>query len=190
MDSTLRSQTRTSSLHSDFQLAFHDRMGQVLSRAEIREILEVAFDNFPVGSVVPTDHAEPSSEHVNQCRHCANPDYQIFDTVIDGKGRDGEARYRVRAFMSCPAKASPIDLMPRFALTSASVPKQLPGPTRQANILYQALSPFPSVQTLDGIVERCRELGYKVSKPERSFLWNSVLYHLTAFKKSGCVREE
>lgn len=102
VDSTLRSQNRTNSLHSDFELAFRDRVGQVLSRAEIRDVLEVTFGNFPVGSVVPTDHAEPSPEHVKQCRQCAHPDYQIFDTVIDGQGRHGEARYRVRAFMPVP----------------------------------------------------------------------------------------
>lgn len=77
-------------------------MGQELSRAEIRAILQETFENFPDGSVVPTDHAERSPRHVNQCGKCSFPDYQIFDTLHEGDGRQGVARYRVRAFKPFP----------------------------------------------------------------------------------------
>lgn len=89
-------------LHTDFEYAFHDRIGQELSRAEIRAILQDTFENFPTGSVVPTDHAERSETQVNQCHKCDFPDYQIFETVTDGNGRQGAARYRVRAFKPFP----------------------------------------------------------------------------------------
>jgi hypothetical protein len=89
---------RTGSLHSDFEHAFSNRVGQVFSRAEIRQILEETFGKFPVGSVVPTDHAEPSPDHVNQCAKCSYPEHRIFETIIDGQGKHGIARYRVRDF--------------------------------------------------------------------------------------------
>jgi hypothetical protein len=96
---------RTESLHSDFEYAFRNRFGAVLSRAEIQEILEETFGNFPRGSVIPTDHAEFGPPHVNQCRICINPAYQIFETVVDGQGEPGVARYRVRQYNST-ARAS------------------------------------------------------------------------------------
>jgi hypothetical protein len=93
---------RTGSLHSDFEQAFSNRVGQVFSRAEIRQILDETFGKFPVGSVVPTDHAEPTPDHVNQCSRCSDPKHRIFETVIDGQGRQGIARYRVRDFRPWP----------------------------------------------------------------------------------------
>jgi hypothetical protein len=93
-----RRDMRTGNLHSDFEHAFRGRIGEVYSRAEIREILVNTFENFPVGSVIPTDHAEPSLDHVNQCAKCSELEFQIFETVIDGEGKQGAARYRVRDF--------------------------------------------------------------------------------------------
>lgn len=93
---------RTDSLHSDFENAFRNRAGQELTRAEIRAILQETFENFPNGSVVPTDHAERSARHVNQCCKCDFADYQIFETLREGDGRQGVARYRVRAFKPFP----------------------------------------------------------------------------------------
>ena len=90
-------------LHSRFEHAFKGRVGQEFSREEIKRTLQSIFDDFPDGSVVPTDHAEPTSHHVNQCRKCADPRYRIFDTVLDGQGIPGMARYRVRDFKSFPA---------------------------------------------------------------------------------------
>jgi len=89
-------------LHLDFEMAFRDQIGNTLSKREMKEILQRIFPGFPDGSVVPTDHAAPTSNHVNQCRKCANPDYQIFDTVIDGHGKSGIVRYRVRDFKPFP----------------------------------------------------------------------------------------
>jgi hypothetical protein len=89
-------------LHLDFEMAFRDRIGMTLSKTEMKEILQGTFPGFPDGSVVPTDHAEPSPKHVNQCKKCANPAYQILETVIDGEGKPGRARYRVRDFKPFP----------------------------------------------------------------------------------------
>jgi hypothetical protein len=91
---------RRNGLHLKFDQAFRSRAGQVLSKREIGDALQAMFPGFPDGSVIPTDHAEPSPNHVNQCRTCANPEYQIFDTVVDGHGRPGMARYRVRNSVS------------------------------------------------------------------------------------------
>ena len=91
---------RGNSLHFQFEQAFHSRVGQVLSKREIGDMLQAMFPNFPDGSVVPTDHAEPSVDHVNQCRNCANSEFRIFDTVVQGYGRPGIGRYRVRDFVS------------------------------------------------------------------------------------------
>jgi hypothetical protein len=90
---------RSKDLHGQFGLVFSSREGQVFSRREIRDRLQAIFPDFPNGSVVPTDHAEPSPNHVNQCSKCADPRFQIFDTVVDGDGRPGVARYRVRNFI-------------------------------------------------------------------------------------------
>jgi hypothetical protein len=90
-------------LHLDFEMAFRDQIGKTLSKKEMKNILQRIFPGFPDGSIVPTDHAEPSSNHVNQCRKCADPEYQIFDTVIDGHGKPGIARYRVRNFKPLPS---------------------------------------------------------------------------------------
>lgn len=108
----MKSQARTRNLHADFEYAFRNRTGEVLSRATIGAILRDTFGTFPAGSVVPTDHAEPSADHVNQCRKCANPDYQIFETVIEGNGKFGVARYRVRAFKSYPNQSNFDTLVP------------------------------------------------------------------------------
>ena len=102
MDRKMNGRTRTGSLHSDFEHAFRSRVGQILSRAEIQAILEDTFGDFPAGSVVPTDHAEPTADHVNQCTKCSQTEYRIFETVIDGQGRHGIARYRVRDFKPYP----------------------------------------------------------------------------------------
>lgn len=91
---------KNKNLHYRFEQAFHSRIGDVLSRQEIRETLQSMFPDFRVGSVVPTDHAEPSTAHVNQCSKCANPNFRIFDTVVEGHGQRGIARYRVRDFMA------------------------------------------------------------------------------------------
>lgn len=102
MGRRVRSQARAKSLHGDFEYAFRNRAGEVLSRDTIGAILRDTFGTFPAGSVVPTDHAEPSADHVNQCRKCADSDYQIFETVIEGNGKSGMARYRVRTFKPYP----------------------------------------------------------------------------------------
>jgi hypothetical protein len=91
-------------LHHHFEMAFGDQIGKSSSRLEMIEILQRKFPGFSDGSIVPTDHVEPSSNHVNQCRKCANPDYQIFDIVNDGQGKPGLASYRVRDFKPYPSK--------------------------------------------------------------------------------------
>lgn len=98
-------------LHLDFEQAFSSRIGETFSRREMMGILQGMFEGFPDGSVVPTDHAEPTSNHVNQCRKCADPDYRIFDTldtVIDREGAPGKVRYRVRDFKPFPQKTNPM----------------------------------------------------------------------------------
>jgi len=89
---------REGGLHVRFEQALKPHVGRELSKREMKEILQRTFPQFPDGSVVPTDHAEPSPNHVNQCRICANPAFQILDTVVDGLGKPGVARYRVRDF--------------------------------------------------------------------------------------------
>jgi hypothetical protein len=91
---------RGNSLHFQFEQAFHSRVGQVLSKREIGDLLQAMFPNFPDGSVVPTDHAEPSLDHVNQCRKCASSEFRIFDTAVQGYRRPGIGRYRVRDFVA------------------------------------------------------------------------------------------
>lgn len=98
----MRRQARTKSLHADFEYAFRNRTGEVLSRDTIGAVLRDTFRSFPDGSVVPTDHAERSADRVNQCRKCENTDHQIFETVTEENGRPGLARYRVRAFKPYP----------------------------------------------------------------------------------------
>lgn len=92
----------TIDLHSKFEWALRDHVGELYSRRQIQDILRVAFPDLPIGSVVPTDHAEPSTEHVNQCKKCAHDAYRIFDTVVDGEGKPHRARYRIRAFEPFP----------------------------------------------------------------------------------------
>lgn len=87
-------------LHAKFELAFSGRVGDVLSREQIKQIIQIAFPEMPV----PTDHAESSSDHANQCCKCADDAYRIFDTVLDGKGKPNRARYRVRAFQRLSAR--------------------------------------------------------------------------------------
>lgn len=89
---------RQKSLHLKFEQTFRSRVGQVLSKREIAEALQREFPDLPNGSVVPTDHAEPGGEHVNQCRKCADRALQIFDTIVPELRRSGVGRYRVRAF--------------------------------------------------------------------------------------------
>jgi hypothetical protein len=93
---------RRDDLHLDFEKALASHKGKVLSRRELANILQRMFPGFPDGSCVPTDHAEPSAKHVNQCRKCATPDHQILDTVVDGRGVPFKARYRVRDFRPFP----------------------------------------------------------------------------------------
>ena len=85
-------------LHRCFEKTFRPRVGQEFSRLEMVKLLQAEHDGFPDGSVVPTDHAEPSPERVNQCRKCADPRYQIFDTVTTRS----KPRYRVRKFEPFP----------------------------------------------------------------------------------------
>lgn len=92
---------RGKGLHFKFEEAFESHVGRVFSRREMKRILQEMFPGFPDGSVVPTDHAEPSSDHVNQCRKCANPDFRIFDTLADNRAGLGAARYRVRDYKPC-----------------------------------------------------------------------------------------
>jgi hypothetical protein len=93
---------KRANLHLDFEQAFREHVGKVFSRAQIGEILRSMFSDFPDGSVVPTDHAELSPAHVNQCRKCSDPKYQIFDTIVEGQGIRERARYRVRNFEPYP----------------------------------------------------------------------------------------
>ena len=89
-------------LHQDFERTFREYIGKEFSRAQIKSILQNMIPDFPDGSVVPTDHAEPTSAHVNQCRKCSDPKYRIFDTIKNGEGIAGKARYRVRDFEPYP----------------------------------------------------------------------------------------
>ena len=81
-------------LHSCFEQTFRSRVGQSFTRQQLLALLQSEHPGLPDGSVVPTDHAEPSPKHVNQCRKCLDPDYQIFDTVQT----DAKPSYRVRDF--------------------------------------------------------------------------------------------
>ena len=85
-------------LHSKFERALRNHIGEVYSRRQIQEILQGAFLDLPNGSVVPTDHAEPNAAHVNQCKICAEEAHRIFETALDGEGKPHRARYRVLAF--------------------------------------------------------------------------------------------
>jgi len=93
---------KENSTHHRFEVALKDQIGKTFSRPELIRILQKDFRSLPEGSVVPTDHAEPSSNHVNQCTKCANPDYQILDTVTEGQRKHGKALYRVRNFKRLP----------------------------------------------------------------------------------------
>ena len=68
------------------------------SRAEIGDIVQEMFPEFKAGSVLPTDHAEPSDKHVNQCSVCRAEAYQILTTVVDGDGKPHVGKYKVREF--------------------------------------------------------------------------------------------
>ena len=71
---------------------------RLFSRAGIKEIVQKMYVDFKDGAVLPTDHAEPSAHHKNQCRVCADPRFQLLETAIDGFGRPHAARYKVRSF--------------------------------------------------------------------------------------------
>ena len=68
------------------------------SRAELGDIVRQKFHEYKAGSVLPTDHAEPSDKHVNQCSVCRDERYQILTTVVDGDGKPHFGRYKVREF--------------------------------------------------------------------------------------------
>ena len=89
-------------IHFHFEKAFQNRAWEELSRPAILEVVQGMFPGFPVGSVVPTDHAEPDPNHVNQCNKCADPSHRIFDTVKEGHCLPGKAIYRVRDFKLFP----------------------------------------------------------------------------------------
>ena len=82
-------------LHRCFEQTFDPHVGEQFRRAQMVKMLQGQHTGFPDGSVVPTDDAEPSPEHVNQRKKCSEARYQIFDTV----DRHGDNPvYRVSAF--------------------------------------------------------------------------------------------
>ena len=81
-------------------------------------------------------------------------------------------------------------MIPRFALTSAATPNLRRG---EESIVYQALTPYPQVRSLEELVERCCALGLKQlmkHPPAQSDVWASVLWHLKRLKDADFVREE
>jgi hypothetical protein len=81
-------------------------------------------------------------------------------------------------------------MIPRFALTSASIPKLR---KKQESAVYQALTPHGQTHSLEALVERCCSLGYMelmMGTPAQSDVWASVLWHLKRLKDAGAVREE
>lgn len=80
--------------------------------------------------------------------------------------------------------------IPRFALKTAAIPRLRKG---EESIVYQALTPYPRVWSLEEVVERCCFNGHKQEmkhSPAESDVWASVLWHLKRLKDAGIVREE
>jgi hypothetical protein len=68
-----------------------------------------------------------------------------------------------------------IESNPRFALTRASRPTIQRG---QMTIVYEALEPFPSIHSLDDIVDYCRKHKYESTFKSETNIPRSILYHL------------
>jgi hypothetical protein len=86
-----------------------------------------------------------------------------------------------------------IEKDPRFALTSAAVPRLQRG---QMAKVYDALLPFPAERSLEELATLCTEHQYEATyrKPippgaARIFLRRSILYHLKRMKERGMIRE-
>lgn len=81
-------------------------------------------------------------------------------------------------------------MIPRFTLTTAAIPKLR---KKQESIVFQALTPYPVVRSLQETVERCCANRHKETmkhSPAASDVWTSVLWHLKRMKDAGIVREE
>jgi hypothetical protein len=81
--------------------------------------------------------------------------------------------------MRIPQSRDYIASNPRFALTSAARPRIQRG---QMTILYESLEPFPSEYSLEELVSRCIERGYKSTfRNANTDIRKSNLYHLNRF---------
>jgi len=81
-------------------------------------------------------------------------------------------------------------MIPRFALTSAAIPKLRKG---EESVVYQAVTPYGQTHSLEALVEQCCALGIKrlmKHPPAQSDVWASVLWHLKRLKDAGVVIEE
>ena len=79
--------------------------------------------------------------------------------------------------------------IPRFALTRESVPDLHAG---QETMVYHALSPYPTVRSLEDLVQRCYANGYEMQQPSPppSEVYSSILFHLRELKKRDIARED
>jgi hypothetical protein len=81
--------------------------------------------------------------------------------------------------------------MPRFALKRASKPPTLH--KGQETMVFAALAPYPTEQSLEELVERCFERDYgstlKHQPAPPSEVWASILYHLKRMKEREIVNE-
>ena len=91
-------------LHQKFEEALdpHKGSSKHFSKKELGKIIQDLFPEVPNGSVLPTDHAEPSIRHVNQCPVCREEAYQLLTTAVDGEGKPQTAEYKVRNFQQSP----------------------------------------------------------------------------------------
>ena len=92
------SATLTNHQRLEAALAPYKGSDREFSRAEIGNIVQQCSPKFKAGSVLPTDHAEPSDKHVNQCSVCRDERHQILTTVVDGDAKPHVGKYKVREF--------------------------------------------------------------------------------------------
>jgi hypothetical protein len=79
--------------------------------------------------------------------------------------------------------------IPRFALTRESIPHLRKG---QETKVYEALTPYPALRSLEELVQRCLDNKFELEKTPAppSEVWASVLWHLKRLKKMDIAREE
>jgi hypothetical protein len=112
------------------------------------------------------------------------------ETGASGVRKDASAQ---QGPMTISKSLAYISSNPRFALTSAAIPKLQRG---QMTLVYESLRPFPSECSLEKLASRCTGKEYESTyrKPIADadaplFLRRSILYHLKRMEERRMVRE-